>query len=91
MNISVTHPTIGSGPKANFYFVEIDGSRFFFSYETCIAFYDSSVDTGYLVIRENSWGPTTGEHLNEVCKDKTRRISSDEFEERLAQLHVSFS
>jgi hypothetical protein len=33
------------------------------------------------VVRENSWGPTTGKHLNAIDRgNKKGRVSSDQFE-----------
>lgn len=52
-----------------------------YSYDTPIAFRVK----GDMVVRENSWGTTTGKHLNAICPDKSRRISSDEFERQWAK------
>ena len=54
----------------------------YFSYKTPVAF--ETAQTG-LVIRENAWGPTTGRHLNWIDSDKSKRISGNEFEKRLAE------
>lgn len=66
-----------------------DGSilTVWFSYETPIAFYSHA--TGK-VVRENSWGPTTGKHLNWVDGgNKKARVSSDKFEELWQQVQGS--
>tara|TARA_R100000963_G_C4581117_1_gene62055 strand:- start:293 stop:580 length:288 start_codon:yes stop_codon:yes gene_type:complete len=55
---------------------------YYFSYKTLIAFIHSS--TG-LVIRENIWGSTTGKHLNWIEPDKSKRVTSEIFEEKLKQ------
>lgn len=50
----------------------------YFSYKTLVAF--RHPDTG-LVVRENSWGPTTGKHLNAIDGgDKKARKPAAEFE-----------
>jgi len=66
--------------------VSIADVDFYFSYKTCVAFRSRS---GGLVIRENSWGPVTGKHLNWICSDKSKRIKSDEFDKLLDEISVS--
>lgn len=68
------------GSSASSRAVEIGGMRFWFSYETCIAF--SSERTGF-VIRENDWSNTTGKHLNAINPDHSIRIKSEDFEREL--------
>jgi len=53
---------------------------FFFSYSTIIAFHSPA--TG-LVCSENVWSNTTGKFLNEIEPNKSKRVSSDEFEKKL--------
>lgn len=51
-----------------------------FSYRTAVAF---QVDGHARVVRENSWGPTTGKHLNWIDGGGSavkERVSSEEFE-----------
>ena len=52
----------------------------YYSYKTPVAFRVG----GVLIVRENTWGPTTGKHLNAIDggdKDaKKRRLGSDAFE-----------
>jgi len=56
----------------------------YFSYQTCVAFYPPH---GERVISENSWGPTTGRHLNELDGGrKKERVPRAEFEEKLAEV-----
>lgn len=77
MKISIDHPT----GRPNFSEVTIGGLTVWFSYKTPIAFY--SIGSGY-VISENTWGPTTGKHLNAVvAHDKARRVKRAEFEAAL--------
>jgi len=61
---------------------ELPSISIYFSYETPVAF--ESIKTG-LIIRENDWGPTTGKHLNWIDSDKSKRVSGDEFEKKLAE------
>jgi hypothetical protein len=57
-----------------------------FSYETPIGF---SVDWSPWILRENSWGPTTGKHLNYydggTAAAKAKRVSHDDFPHQLAR------
>lgn len=55
----------------------------YFSYKTPVAFWHPS--TG-LVIRQNDWGPTTGKHLNWIDSDKSKRISGEDFEDKLNKI-----
>lgn len=62
--------------------VTIGGTRFWFSYETIIAFND-----GNLCVCEKEWSNTTGRHLNMIDgSDKKNRISHNEFQKRLEDL-----
>ena len=70
---------IGSNHAA----VSFENLTIWFSYRTPIAF--MTPKTGR-VCRENSWGPTTGKHLNAVDEDKSKRIAGAEFERRLAEI-----
>lgn len=55
-----------------------DDLTVWFSYKTPVAFRKGS---GPRVVRENSWGPTTGKHLNAIDGgDKKSRVSGEEFE-----------
>lgn len=57
----------------------------YFSYKTPVAFRAG----GRLFVRENSWGPTTGKHLNAIDggdkEAKAARIGANEFAARLAE------
>lgn len=57
--------------------VDVGPLTVWFSYRTPIAFH---VNGSQRVIRENSWGITTGKHLNWIDKDKKKRVSGEEFE-----------
>ena len=88
MNLpKITHPHIGSGPKANFYHIEVSddysGTRFWFSYDTCIAVERTHYE---LLIRKNDWQQTTGKHLNFINPDKSIRVDGDEFEKQLKEM-----
>ena len=55
----------------------------YFSYKTPVAF--RTFKHG-LRVRENSWGPTTGKHLNAIDGGaKKNRISGEQFERELAE------
>ena len=58
------------------------GGAFYFSYKTLVVF--NSRETG-LVVRRNDWGPTTGKHLNAICREQSRRVGSEEFYRRYAE------
>ena len=77
MRVSISHPT----SKVNFSEVTVGPVTIWFSYRTPIAFLDSL--QGY-VIRENDWGPTTGRHLNWINDDKSVRVPTAYFEDRLS-------
>jgi hypothetical protein len=49
----------------------------YFSYKTPVAFDTPQEGT---VCRENSWGVTTGKHLNWIQPDKKARVKSSDFE-----------
>jgi hypothetical protein len=54
-----------------------------FSYETPIAF---QVEGQRQVVRENSWGQTTGKHINQIDQgDRKDRVGKNEFEARFQQ------
>ena len=56
-------------------FTDPKGNRFWFSYDTLIAFRS---DKG-LFVRKNNWSTTTGKHLNWINKDKAIRLTSEQF------------
>lgn len=61
----------------------IDGSnRFWFSYETLIAFRIN----GEFHISKNYWGPTTGKHLNWIDDNKKIREDGETFEANYKRL-----
>lgn len=65
-------------------FTDQRGRDFYFSYKTLVAFRAE----GRLVVRSNSWGPTTGKHLNWIDggdrEAKAARLSKDDFERALS-------
>lgn len=69
--------------------IEVGSAEFYVSYETVIAFRDTSTDE--LVISKNKWSRTTGGHLNKIDSDKSKRIPYDEFEEKLEEFEAKFS
>jgi len=56
-----------------------NGLSVWFSYETPVAF----AVLGTRVVRQNSWGPTTGKHLNQIdggdAQAKAARVTGDMF------------
>ena len=76
MKPTISHPT----DRPNFSVVDTDGIRYYFSYETCIAFFAPGYGT---VVSENVWSRTTGKHLNYIDEDKKRRVPHDVFEAKL--------
>lgn len=55
----------------------------YFSYRTPVAFHTPADGT---VCRVNSWGVTTGKHLNWIESDKSKRVPSEEFERRFGEV-----
>lgn len=63
----------------------------YFSYDTPIGVEEYREGTvRRQIVRKNEWGPTTGKHLNRIDggseEAKARRVSSEEFTERLNEL-----
>jgi hypothetical protein len=63
--------------------VRINNLTIYFSYSTVIGFADS---TG-IYITENTWGPTTGKHLNWVNRSQ-ERLPREKFEEKLKEAFI---
>lgn len=76
--------SISIGRTPNYATVYVGALRLEFSYRTVIAFYGPDDSA----IRVNTWGPTTGKHLNAIDGGtpdaKVARVPGDEFESRLA-------
>lgn len=64
----------GRGSNAH-YFTDIKGNRFYFSYQTIVAFIHENV----CYCCENVWTVTTGGHLNWIESDKKKRLSYENF------------
>lgn len=63
----------------------INGVDIYFSYDTVVAFRGPQG----LRVRENSWGPTTGKHLNWIDGgDRKGRLSAEQFAKELAELQA---
>ena len=61
-------------------FSDAKGNKFYFSYETLVAF----IGSNGLVVRENNWGPTTGKHLNWIDGgNKKQRVNEEKFNQIL--------
>ena len=72
---------------SNFAVVSFQNLTLWTSYNTVIGF--MTPKTGR-VRRVNSWGPTTGKHLNAVESDKGKRINGADFEAQLADVLKAF-
>ena len=68
-------------------FTDVNGIEYYFSYKTLVAFNHKSLwADGGLVIRENIWGNTTDKHLNWIDEDKSKRVNTETFFEKLDEL-----
>jgi hypothetical protein len=66
--------------------ITVNGTRFWFSYDTVVAFEGPNG----LRVSENCWQQTTGKHLNWIDGgNKKSRLPSEQFEKELAELEVS--
>jgi hypothetical protein len=84
--VSVT--TYGNYSSSNYgvnalVFTDVNRIEYYFSYNTLVAFKHPTSD---LVIRENIWGNTTGKHLNWIDNDKSKRVNTETFFEKLDEL-----
>lgn len=80
INISVEHPT----DRSNFYIVHTPHYAVAFSYRIPIGF--NRFDGNGWIVRENSWGPTTGKHLNYLDDgDKSGRVEGEAFEDMVRE------
>jgi len=68
--------------------VDFDRLTLWYSYKTIVAFRGGDYP---LTVRENSWGPTTGKHLNAIDGgEKSSRLPGEEFERRLGETLKKF-
>lgn len=66
-------------------FFDPSGRCYWFSYKTLVAFTDGK---GNRYVIQNSWGPTTGKHLNAIDGGNTKsRLSPAEFAAAYAEVH----
>ncbi len=87
-NDIVEFKTYGNYSSSNYginalVFRDVNKIEYYFSYNTLVAFKHPSSD---LVIRENIWGNTTGKHLNWIDNDKSKRVNTETFFEKLQEL-----
>lgn len=68
------------GSTINAIKVRLGFMKIWFSYDTPVAFSHALYKQGITFIRENDWSTTTGKHINSINKDKSRRISGEEFD-----------
>lgn len=72
----------------NFNSVSINGVKFYFSYETCVAVVlKTNFNGNYAYAIQNQWGATTGKHLNWFCTDKKSRLSPEDFDTVLREAY----
>lgn len=70
-------PYSGSYGMHSLCFTTPKGDRFWYSYQTLVAFYHPIRGR---VVHRNDWGPTTGKHLNAIDGgDRKNRVSAEEF------------
>lgn len=66
----------------------INGVKFYFSYNTCVAVVlKTNFNGNYAYAIKNQWGSTTGKHLNWFSTDKDSRLSPEKFEEVLQEAY----
>jgi hypothetical protein len=63
--------------------VTVCGIRFYFSYETIVAYHAPS--TGFVTCH-NVWSTTTGKHINRICPERADRVDYDTFSKGLVEL-----
>ena len=61
---------------------EEGANKFWFSYETLVAF---KINEEFHIIK-NYWGTTTGKHLNWICNDKSIREDEETFNRNYERL-----
>ena len=69
--------------QLNAFLIEIGSLTIWFSYSTPVAF---QVGGEPRVISRNYWGNGTGAHLNLIDRDKSKRVTKEEFEDRLGEV-----
>tara|TARA_B100000029_G_scaffold342354_1_gene334723 strand:+ start:381 stop:707 length:327 start_codon:yes stop_codon:yes gene_type:complete len=87
-NQIVSVKTYGNYSSSNYginalVFTDVNRIEYYFSYNTLVAFKHPTSD---LVIRQNIWGNTTGKHLNWIDEDKSKRVDTETFFEKLQEL-----
>ena len=74
-------------PRHNAMKVDLGPIALWFSYSTPVAVF---IPGKGLIVRENDWGPTTGQHLNIIDGgDKADRVTGEEFERILNSITIS--
>jgi hypothetical protein len=63
--------------------VQFDSFTLFYSYQTIIAYKDNQ--DGFVMCK-NSWGTTTGKHMNWLDEDHSKRIDGNLFEQKLKDM-----
>lgn len=73
----------------NFNSVSINGVKFWFSYETCVAVsLRTSFKWDYVFVIQNYWSNTTGKHLNRIDRwGNDKRLSQEDFDTILCEAY----
>ena len=66
------------------YVLDMGGDKIYWSYSTILAIRIENK----LYIRENDWSTTTGRHLNAINPDKSKRMSTADFEQLLIDTKI---
>jgi len=77
MNVRLVNPT---GRRTEARLLYLGRTMLYFSYETCIGFQGFSNGVYHAVRLDNSWGPTTGRHINDLGISSLPIVDSDEFD-----------
>ena len=81
---TISHPT----GRENYTEVTVNGTTYYFSYKTCIAFHSWDSGAG-VVVCQNVWSTTTGKHLNYIdggsTDAKNLRVDLETFQNQLSQ------
>ena len=85
--VSISHYGNYDSKNPNDIVVTIGQLDIYFSYRTIVAY--RTIDQG-LICSENVWSVTTGKHLNWIQPDKEKRLSFDEFQDRLDETLEGF-
>lgn len=75
--------TLESSCNNKAHVVEVGEHRFYFSYQTCIA-YERIGEAGTNLRIVNHWGPTTGKHFSKLGVTHFHMVSDEVFNDALS-------